>query len=281
MDRGVNFLNMISKRKIYLGCLLLSFLLLCTACQPNAKPSAIIAQGTVDINGTKQTISIWMVEGKEINDSEPGPFQGTFLNGSFEVVATDQEGKELARFGLNEAFDGGELRFRKEPPFKLLFDDYNEDGQPDFTVGQWGGSNGNIYTLITIGSNGFRVLEKSIYSADHQPSIRYRKLAGKAFLNKYYDQIIGADMDVIHRWKDGAFYKDIPIKSKEPGAAVLFLIPLHFGYALGDLLFRMFGFSPSPYSRVTLAMPFLAKQVNGNSLYAGTSNDIEVVIALP
>jgi hypothetical protein len=34
-----------------------------------------------------------------------------------------------------------------------------------------------------------------------------------------FDQLIGSYMDVIHRWKDEAFNKDTPTKSKEAGAA--------------------------------------------------------------
>jgi hypothetical protein len=39
--------------------------------------------------------------------------------------------------------------------------------------------------------------------------------------------------------------------------------------------------SISPHSRVTLGMPFFAKRSNGNSLYGGSSNNMDVVIALP
>jgi hypothetical protein len=48
-----------------------------------------------------------------------------------------------------------------------------------------------------------------------------------------------------------------------------------------DIHFEPIEISISPHSRVTLGMPFFAKQVNGNSLYGGASNNMEVVIALP
>lgn len=176
----------------------------------------IIAEGTTELNGdgTKETILVWLMKGKEVTDPNPGPFQGTFLQGQFEVVATATDGKELARFGLNDTFDGGELSFRKDKPFMLLFDDYNGDGFPDFTIGQWGGSNGNIYSMMTIDPNGFRTLEKNIYSSDHRGSIRYRKVGDHAFVNQYYDQEKGS-LDVIYRWKDGAFSLDAPVRAKE------------------------------------------------------------------
>jgi hypothetical protein len=166
----------------------------------------IIAEGTPDENNNRMyiTIRIIMTVGKEINDPEPGPFQGTFRTGKFEVVSIDSNSKELARLSLNDVFSGGDMSFREEAPFELLFDDYNEDGQPDFTIGQWGGSNGNFYCVLTVGPNGFGILERNIYSADHNPSIRYRKIGDNAFLNKYYDQEKGMYMDARFR---GFYFK--------------------------------------------------------------------------
>ncbi|TXK72391.1 hypothetical protein FU659_31365 [Paenibacillus sp. N3.4] len=185
------------------------------------KEPIIVAEGILNtnVNGMKAMIRIWMTEGKELNDPEPGPFQGTILKGKFDAVATDPEGKELARFELNQGFNGEEMSFKKGPPFRLLFDDYNGDTQPDFTIGQWGGSNGNFYTILTIGPSGFGILDSNIYSADHRSSIRYRKIAPQAFLNKYYDQEKGTYIDQIHRWKDGAFLIEAPFTAKEVSAA--------------------------------------------------------------
>jgi hypothetical protein len=177
----------------------------------------VIAEGITKQNadGTKETIRVWLMKGKEVTDPNPGAFQGTFLQGQFEVAATATDGKELARFGLNDAFNGGELSFRKDKPFKIQFDDYNGDGDPDFTIGKWESNNGNLYSLLTFNPKGFRILEKNIYSSDHRESIRYRKVGDNAFVNQYYDQQKGKHMDVIHLWKDGAFSLDAPVEAKE------------------------------------------------------------------
>lgn len=180
----------------------------------------LIAEGIASAGeGAEMTIQILMTEGREITDTEPGPFQGTFRTGKFEVVAINSSGQELAQLPLNDVFGGEEMSFPQAKPFELLFDDYNDDGQPDFTIGQWGGSNGNFYCLLTLEPNGFGILERNIYSADHYPSIRYAKAGEKAFLNKYYDQLEGKYMDVVHRWADGAFVKDKPVESKEISSA--------------------------------------------------------------
>ncbi len=39
-------------------------------------------------------------------------------------------------------------------PFALHFADYNGDGNPDFTIGQWAGSTADCYTLFTIAPDG-------------------------------------------------------------------------------------------------------------------------------
>jgi hypothetical protein len=177
----------------------------------------MVVEGNADLNGVgkNESVQVWLMKGKEVTSTDPGPFQGTYFNGQFVVVATGNDDKETARFSLNDLFEGGDMSFSKDLPDTLQFEDYNGDGDPDFTIGQWAGSNGNIYALMTIGSNGFRVLEKNIYSANHYASIRFSKIGNDAFVNKYYDQQKGTYMDVIHRWKDGAFIADPPIEANE------------------------------------------------------------------
>ncbi|AFH64852.2 hypothetical protein B2K_40085 [Paenibacillus mucilaginosus K02] len=188
---------------------------------PGIAAGTVVGEGKADADGDGRTdtVRIRMTEGEERTDPNPGAFEGTHLHGTFEAVAETSDGRELGRFPLNEAFGGGEMIFRKGEPFRLLFDDYNDDGRPDFTVGQWGGSNGNFYVLLTIGPEGFQVLAKEIYSADHRESIRYRRTGKLAFRNIYYDQTRGAYMEVIRRWKDGAFAAEAPGETQDVGSA--------------------------------------------------------------
>jgi hypothetical protein len=120
--------NMIFSGKQYITAAYMVFILvISTACQSETKQSivskpaevapfkpVVVAEGAMDTkgDGVKEMIRIWMMDGKEITNTEPGSFQGTFLTGEFEAVA-ERDGKELARLGLNDAFDGGEMSFRK------------------------------------------------------------------------------------------------------------------------------------------------------------------------
>lgn len=57
-------------------------------------------------------------------------------------LALEGDGREELLFS-----DGG-------LPFALRFADYNGDGNPDFTIGQWAGSTADCYTLFTIAPDG-------------------------------------------------------------------------------------------------------------------------------
>ncbi|PYI56603.1 hypothetical protein [Paenibacillus flagellatus] len=183
----------------------------------------VVGEGDADLNGdgVAERIRIWWTEGREMDESSPGPFAGAYRSGKFEAAAYESGGRELARFALNEAFGGGEMSFRKAEPFPLRFDDYNGDGAPDFAIGQRGGTNGSVYALLTASSDGFRVLAADIYSADSRESIRYRKAGERAFVNTYYDQQKGAYMDVVRRWRDGTFVAEEPAEAKEARPAGL------------------------------------------------------------
>ncbi|MFB9325803.1 hypothetical protein ACFFSY_07670 [Paenibacillus aurantiacus] len=175
-----------------------------------------LAEGVSERNpfGTRVTIRLMMTRGNESNDPEPGPFQGEFRQGICELVAWDADGKELARLDAGESFDGGgRMIFRKADPFELALADYNGDGWDDFSLGQWGGSNGNIYSLFTLERDGFGVLERNIHSAERAYSIQYPMEGDRAFRNTYYDQEAGAYMDIVRRWTGDRFVREEPVRT--------------------------------------------------------------------
>lgn len=175
-----------------------------------------LAEGVSERNpfGTRVTIRLMMTKGSESNDPEPGPFQGEFRRGVCELVAWDAAGKELARLDAGESFEeGGRMIFRKADPFELALADYNGDGWDDFSLGQWAGSNGNIYSLFTLEPDGFGVLERNIYSAERAYSIRYPMEGDRAFRNTYYDQEAGAYMDIVRRWTGDRFVREEPVRT--------------------------------------------------------------------
>lgn len=184
---------------------------------PVLSEPVLVAEG-VDLK-SKTKVRIWWTKGSEVTDTEPGPFMGTFRTGIFETVSYDKNGRETSRSGLNDAFGGSEMSFRAIEPFPIRFDDYNEDGAADFTIGQWAGSNGSEYALLTVGKDGIRALKTGIYSADRRESIRYPKPEAQTFINTYYDQQKGSYMKAAYRWKEGQFIEENASEADEPGAA--------------------------------------------------------------
>ena len=87
--------------------------------------------------------------------------------------------------------------------FQLVFDDYNDDGNPDFTLGQWFSNNGNAYKIFTIKPDG-KVEELNtngiFLSRNHDFSVQLDKINPKSFSTSYYDNSIGKSVEEIYEW---------------------------------------------------------------------------------
>lgn len=164
--------------------------------------------------GQAVTVRLWLVEGKRQHDAEPNLIPGDYLTGNFELTAEDEAGVEFARIRVNEAFQNEEMAFSEGKPIRLLFADYNGDGAMDVSIGQPAGSNGSFYALFSIDSDGFRILETDLYSADRRYSIRYPQAQDGALINTYYDQAAGSYMEVRRTWENNAFVRSEPVAAK-------------------------------------------------------------------
>lgn len=179
-------------------------------------PSAVlpikIGEGQTQLkSGQAVTVRLWLVEGERLNEMEPGSMQGDYLAGHFDLTAEDEAGVELARVRVNKAFQDGEMAFSERKQIPLLFADYNGDGAMDVSIGQPAGSNGSIYALFSLDSEGFRMLETDIYSADQRYSIRYPQAGKGVMVNTYYDQAAGSYMEVRRTWENNAFVHSEPV----------------------------------------------------------------------
>jgi hypothetical protein len=92
-----------------------------------------------------------LVRGKYDEDWYPGPMSGTVWEGDYVIELADEIGNTIAKTELS--------RYYHEPliflsHFQLEFDEYNGDGDIDFTIGQYASSNGWDYRLFTLRENG-------------------------------------------------------------------------------------------------------------------------------
>ncbi|BBI34938.1 hypothetical protein [Cohnella abietis] len=207
-------------------------------------------------DGEQDRLSIIMTEGVLVADSNPGPFEGEYYVGEFVAELTDLNGKVLQRLDLAPTF-GEELRFRKGS-FELVIDDYNGDNNPDFTIGQYASSNGNVYNIYTIRPDGIFMIGKDIFSTSSDYSIPLSKASPKSFLTRYYDNTGGSLIEATYQW-DGDTFKKIAenrVEEIDPKELSLTITPNEYGFQLNFSN----GYYVNERERVasgnTLAVPF-------------------------
>lgn len=95
--------------------------------------------------------------------------------------------------------------------FNLEFDDYNNDGDLDFTIGQYGSSNGNVYKIFTLKKDGKVELlpikdhsELFISKTTGKYSTKLNKINGDTFEIEYYNNAEGTFHD-FYNWDGKQF----------------------------------------------------------------------------
>jgi bla regulator protein BlaR1 len=163
------------------------------------------------INGEKQYLRLKMVKGKYYEDWFPGASMGTIWEGNFIIELADDFGTTIEQTDLS--------KFYKEPltfnsSFKIHFDDYNNDGYIDFTIGQYASSNGNDYKLFTMRKNGkieeLPVKDFSslfISNATGFYSTTLTKVDKITFKKEHYNNSKGKHLEDVFKWDGKEFVK--------------------------------------------------------------------------
>ncbi|MFC4305450.1 hypothetical protein [Cohnella boryungensis] len=199
-----------------------------------------VAEKDIDIDGDgrMEKLTLVLTEGELRNEREPGPFQGEYYVGSFDAVLADAEGAEMQRMDLTPSFS--ELMQFRKGSFELIVNDYNRDGHPEFTLGQYGSSNNFIYNLYAIKPGGFEIAAKSLLVAASEYSIPLNKMSTGAFQYQYYDNSKGSWIEVTYAW-DGMAYRKamekaaehvIGSEEEEEASTRLTFIPASYGFDL-------------------------------------------------
>ena len=175
----------------------------------------ILSENTIDYNKDSiyEKVIVKMTGGKQYEETEAGPFQGWNWQGKFILQLIDDKGNAISELDLNKAFEGEELIFNRV--FLLQFDDYNNDGNTDFTVGQYGSSNGNVYRLFTLIDNKIEMLPVqtgSIFNSggNGRYAISLEKVSEIGFLNAYYDNSKGKIVKQYFIWDGSQFVLQSP-----------------------------------------------------------------------
>lgn len=163
------------------------------------------------INGENQYLRLKMVRGKYYENWVPGTYMGTIWEGNFIIEMADDSGNTIARTDLN--------KFYKEPlifnsSFQIQFDDYNNDGDIDFTIGQYASSNGGDYKLFTLRKDGGieelpikDYLSLFISNTTGVYSTKLSKIDNITFKKEYYDNSKGKQFEDVFKWDGKQFIK--------------------------------------------------------------------------
>ncbi|TJY42731.1 hypothetical protein E5161_07770 [Cohnella pontilimi] len=157
-------------------------------------------------------LRLQLVRGTYSENWAPGAYRGTLYEGYFQLVIADSEGRILSATPLDKLFPDP-LIFNRH--FSLTFDDYNNDGLPDFTLGQRADSNGGFYKMLTFaedltirelpvrGSEFLYISKGEEGGSSYSVKLRKPKAGFVTFSSYNRDQ--GNYSDETYQWKNGEF----------------------------------------------------------------------------
>lgn len=160
------------------------------------------------VNGKPQYLRLKLVRGKYYEDWNPGPIHGTVWEGDYVIELADEHGNVKAQTDLSRYYPQP-LIFMSH--FQLEFDDYNDDGDTDFTIGQYASGNGWDYRLFTLRENGvvdelpIRDHSALFISMHSKHSLKLEKIDSTSFKCVHYENSRQAWVERVFRWDGEAF----------------------------------------------------------------------------
>lgn len=171
----------------------------------------VMGEGTTQLsNGKAAEIKLVMTEGRYLIGDDValgGGFAEKNYVGECEIqVFVDDE--RIATYPLDNAKGFTEQFVFNNIPFSIEFEDYNEDTNPDFTIGQWGSSSMNLYTLFTVGNEGqisllpepnIIITSEQKGKNDYGASLTHK---GKAIVTYRYNNAIGQNEETVYPYDE-------------------------------------------------------------------------------
>lgn len=201
---------MVGSRKLFL--VLLVLFLLCVHVPPVLCEKRVIltqSEKDIDLDGVDEIIAVEMVSGDRVVETEPGPFTGERFEGFFKLVVRKTEGESKSLL-LNPLFFPeypDEPMLFMDEQWEIHFTDYNADGRPDCNLGQYAGSNGNVYIIVAFSPSGqpyvmpFEGRPRGIFAADSEySSAALVPLTGGGVVFEWYDNTRGVTVRETWVW---------------------------------------------------------------------------------
>lgn len=166
----------------------------------------------ITLTGSPQFLNLQLFDGRYTEDwTTPSPDAGRSWSGQFQLTVTGEQGEILNSYALSEQFEE-ELSFGDL--FQIQFGDYNSDGNPDFTIGQYGSSNGSFYKLFTLNKDNsieelhITGISALFISSPERYSVKLEEIDG-GFSASHYDNTLGKQVDNTYLWNGSAFQQNI------------------------------------------------------------------------
>ncbi|QSF46949.1 hypothetical protein [Paenibacillus tianjinensis] len=162
------------------------------------------------VTGRPEFLNMELIDGKYSEDwTALSPIAGRKWSGQFRLTVTGEQGDILSTYPLSRQYRET-LEFGSF--FQIEFGDYNGDGNPDFTIGQYGSSNGNVFKLFTLNID--RSIEELpinrtpelFVSASGRYSVKLTETEG-GFKVSQYNNSLGKQVEITYRWIGSAFQK--------------------------------------------------------------------------
>jgi beta-lactamase regulating signal transducer with metallopeptidase domain len=168
--------------------------------QPVKLTNFVVAKNTTTLsNGKRVSVRLVMTHGKYFDEKYAGAGGGIYpenYQGSYEIQIFNSNGKLISKTNFDN--EGEPAKFAGK--FSLRFCDYNNDKNPDFSIGQWGSSSMNVYQLYTIMRNGKvkKIDNEAFTHASHDFSVKFNKHAG--FYTTFYNNATGKMVTKHYVW---------------------------------------------------------------------------------
>ncbi|MNC14575.1 hypothetical protein D3C75_623590 [compost metagenome] len=179
-------------------------------------PVTVSRNDLFPVTGNHEFLDLQLLQGQYSEDwTASSASGGRSWSGEFRLVVTDEQGQALSTFALSRHFSE-ELHFGEL--FQIQFGDYNGDGNPDFTIGQYGSSNGSVVKLFTLNPD-HSIQELHIQGAQElfisSPDRYSMKLdeAEGGFKASHYDNALGRQVEALYRW-DGTVFQQLDTESQ-------------------------------------------------------------------
>lgn len=174
---------------------------------PESSEDKLLSVNHIALDGSDYKLALKMVDGRYFEEKNPGPFTGWLWEGRFILEVSDAKNNLISSYDLNSAFDNESMVFTKK--FDILFEDYNGDGDLDFTIGQYASSNGFVHRLFTLSKNGVAaklpLAAGEIFSINKDYSTKFERTAKDSFKARSYDNSKTKHIETLYAFRNGAF----------------------------------------------------------------------------